>query len=344
MGCCGCSLFASTTTAAALGLVESIVGMAWNILAIVIIESHKNVTADALENHEDASETTVHPDYAEASQFPAHDVSAWDRLKITLSSKESLDKDHIFEIVVTALILNCFWFIASLTLTVGNAEKCKDMLKPWIVSTIVIVVADIAATVYFVVKAVRAIEDLRGMSIESIFVDNLYILCAVLFSRGGIITWVTNIALVIFVHQRIKELEYLRKKKLPFDSDIRITPYPLQSPYEAFEADSSPPGNDTFKPHIPPPDYEGPMGNGRSKRPTSFPLDYDTLQVSSASMGSSRSSTAKRPLSNIYDSRMDTHRNSMTAENVINHAYENRGFDLQSEAWTGIPRPTFKLR
>ncbi|XP_054714504.1 uncharacterized protein LOC129224119 [Uloborus diversus] len=339
MGCCGCSLATSTVTAVVLGLLESIIGLSWNILVIVVMSQKTNFN-ETFEDHFNLTTTT-----APEVEYSADDSSTsqeyyllWRNLNEKLKSDPQVQHEHIFEVVVAALVLNSLWLITTLGLAVGNAEKCRDMLKPWIGTTLIITVTDIAATVYFIIKAVKSEDE---MDVRTAFFTNLFVFCAVMFSRGGIVIWIINIALCVFVAQRVKELGSMKTKRMPFDSDFHIMPYSLNSPYAAFETETSSRNAKNFRPHTPPPDYEGP---GKHRRP-SFSSEPETMTLP-ISMTSSHGSLAQRPLSAgsyIYDDRVELqHRASCAAETVLHHAYENKGLVMDAEGWMGIPRPTLK--
>ncbi|XP_035227267.1 uncharacterized protein LOC118199495 [Stegodyphus dumicola] len=338
MGCCGCTLATSTVTAVVLGLLESILGLSWNILVIVVM-SHtdiddNNCTINKSVTSQNASEDYTTTPVPSTQDYNQEHGTHWDTLRYTLQSNSAVCQEHLFEIVITALVLNSFWLITTLGLAVGNAERCRDMLKPWIGTTVVITVTDIAATVYFIFGAIKSVE---SGDFEISFFDNLFVFCAVLFSRGGPIIWITNIALCVFVAQRVKEIEMLKNKRMPFDSDFM--PYSLNPPYDAYDTESSTRTTKDLHPPIPPPDYEGLAGK---KRRPSFSSDPETmtLPISMSSRGS------QRPLSQnsyLYDDRVEVqHRASCTAETVLHHAYENKGLVMDTDGWMGIPRPSLK--
>lgn len=341
MPCCGCSLSGLTVTAVVLGLLESILGMSWNILVITVIELHKS---NSTTNIDEIQVTTIQtpPEVTDLTQdyfFSGNvtDPLSWQLLKNMLTSEKALKQENILEIVITALVLNSLWLITTLGLAIGNAEQCRGMLKPWIGVTVIVTITDIAATIFFIFKIVK---DVDNIDIKTPF-TNLYVFFAVLCSRGAIIVWMVNIALCVFVAQRVKEIESLKKKSTLFDNDFRIAPFTLHSPYDTFENGNSyvkPPKN--FRPHTPPPDYEGLNGK---KRRSSFPSEYETVTLP-LSLTSSRTSMARRPLSQssyLYDDSVELqHRTSCAAETVVHHAYENKGLVMESEEWMGIPRPT----
>ncbi|GIY86849.1 uncharacterized protein CDAR_258131 [Caerostris darwini] len=344
MGCCGCTLATTAVTAVVFGLIESIYGLAWNILVIVIMS--QRVTNTTEENEELLSSTSNLSDVDyEAGEFYASikfcnmtSEELWKYLSDNLQSDEAV-KEHMLYVVVAALVLNAFWLITTLALAVGNAEKCKDMLKPWVVSTIVITITDIAATVYFIFKAVKTGDE---FDIRTSFFTNLFVFYAFMFSRGAIIIWIINIALCVFVAQRAQEIEIGKSKRGPFNTDFNIMPYSLNPPYDTFETESSTRTSKNYRPHTPPPDYEGP--NGKKRRP-SLSSEPETMTLP-LSMPSSRASLAHRPLSQssyLYDDRVELqHRASCAAETVLHHAYENKGLVMEGEGWMGIPRPTLK--
>ncbi|GFT30146.1 uncharacterized protein TNCV_3466281 [Trichonephila clavipes] len=252
----------------------------------------------------------------------------WNYLNDNLKSDLAIE-EHMFHVVIAALVLNAFWLITTLALAVGNAEKCKDMLKPWVAATIIITITDIAATVYFIFKAIKTGD---VMDYRTSFFVNLFVFYAVMFSRGGIVIWIINIALCVFVAQRAQEIE-VGKSKRPFNTDFNIMPYSLNPPYDTFETESSSRNSKHYRPHTPPPDYEGP--NGKKHR-LSLSSEPDTMTLP-LSMPSSRASLAQRPLSQssyLYDDRVELqHRASCAAETVLHHAYENKGLVLESEGW-----------
>ncbi|XP_015928151.1 uncharacterized protein [Parasteatoda tepidariorum] len=330
MGFCGCSLAASTVTAVVLGLVESIFGLSWNILVIVLMSYDPSNETSVVENDNSTEESFYH------SEDNVTDL--WTTLSDNIKSKKAVE-EHMFEIVIAALVLNAIWLITTLALAVGNAEKCRDMLKPWIGVTIIVTVTDIAATIFYIFKAVKddEIDD-----VGTAFFTHIHVFYAFMFSRGGPILWIINVALCVFVAQRVKEIEVGKNKRLPFGSDFHINPYSLSPPYDAFETQSSNHTSKTLRPHTPPPDYEGP--NGKKRRPSlSSEPETTTLPLSSAG---SKGSLARRPLSQssyLYDDRVELqHRASCAAETVLHHAYVNKGLVMESEGWMGIPRPTLK--
>lgn len=343
MGCCGCTLATSAVTAVVFGLIESIFGLSWNILVIVIMSQRiTNTTQDNASVVAPSGLSDV--DYIEGDFAPLYNFSdmtseeLWNYLNDNLKSDQAIE-EHMFHIIIAALVLNSFWLITTLALAVGNAEKCKDMLKPWVAATIIITITDIAATVYFVFKAIKTGEE---FDIRTSFFTNLFVFYAAMFSRGGIVIWIINIALCVFVAQRAQEIEVGKSKRMPYNSDFNIMPYSLNPPYDTFETESSSRNSKHYRPHTPPPDYEGP--NGKKRRP-SLSSEPDTMTLP-LSMPSSRASLAQRPLSQssyLYDDRVELqHRASCAAETVLHHAYENKGLVLESEGWMGIPRPTLK--
>lgn len=342
MGCCGCSLAASAVTAVVLGLLESLYGLSWNILVIVLMSQKvANVTKENITTVSPIAET----EYVDEDGLAVYNLDAsnasyselWDILTDNLKS-DLADEEHMYEIIIVALVLNSFWLITTLALAVGNAEKCRDMLRPWIGATLIITVTDIAATVLFIFKAIKTGET---MDFRASFFTNIYVFYAVMFSRGGIIMWIINIALCVYVAQRAHEIGS-GKSKRPFNSDFNIMPYSLNPPYDAFETESSTRTAKNFRPHTPPPDYEGP--NGKKRRPSNS-SEPETMTLP-LSMPSSRASLAQRPLSQssyLYDDRVELqHRASCAAETVLHHAYENKGLVMEGEGWMGIPRPTLK--
>lgn len=335
MGCCGCTLAGLTVTAVVLGLLESILGLSWNILVIVVMsqDSPVNETTMASEDLTNVTETTSNEtDYFVSMTSTVDYNTLWENLTQNLKTDPDVQYQHVFELVVTGLVLNALWLITTLGLAVGNAEKCRDMLKPWIATTVIITVTDIAATVYFIFGAIKREED---FDFQTSFFTNIDVFLAVMFSRGGFI-WIINIALCVFVAQRVKEIEVTKSKRMPFDSDFHIMAYP---PYDAYDTESSTRTSKNFRPHTPPPDYEA---NGKKRRP-SFSSENETMTLP-ISMASSR--TSNRPLSQnsyLYDDRVELqHRASCAAETVL-HAYENKGLVMETEGWMGIPRPTLKM-
>ncbi|GFQ96062.1 uncharacterized protein TNCT_264681, partial [Trichonephila clavata] len=259
MGCCGCTLATTAVTAVVFGLIESIFGLSWNILVIVIMS--QRITNSTQENASVAASSSLSDvDYIEADFAPLYNFSdmtseeLWNYLNDNLKSDQAIE-EHMFHVVIAALVLNAFWLITTLALAVGNAEKCKDMLKPWVAATIIITITDIAATVYFIFKAIKTGDQ---MDFRTSFFVNLFVFYAVMFSRGGIVIWIINIALCVFVAQRAQEIEVGKSKRMPFNTDFNIMPYSLNPPYDTFETESSSRNSKHYRPHTPPPDYEGP--------------------------------------------------------------------------------------
>ncbi|CAL1263309.1 unnamed protein product [Larinioides sclopetarius] len=344
MGCCGCTLATTAVTAVVFGLIESIYGLTWNILVIVIMSQRISNSTDENEVG-NTTPALSDVDYIEGEFAPLYNASdmtseeLWDYLSENLKSDQAVE-EHMLHIVIAALVLNSFWLITTLALAVGNAEKCKDMLKPWVASTIVITITDIAATVYFIFKAIKTGE---VFEIRTSFFTNLFVFYAFMFSRGFIVIWIINVALCVFVAQRAQEIEVGKSKRMPFNSDFNIMPYSLNPPYDAFETESSTRTSKNYRPHTPPPDYEGP--NSKKRRP-SLSSEPETMTLP-LSMPSSRASLAQRPLSQssyLYDDRVELqHRASCAAETVLHHAYENKGLVMEGEGWMGIPRPQLKM-
>ncbi|XP_067141711.1 uncharacterized protein [Centruroides vittatus] len=123
MGCFRCSSRFCVNLAGVITIIESVLGITWNIFAIVIIRK----------------------------PYLSFGYEILDKIVEDFSSVE--DKIIVYRLLLFSAILNGVWCAASVFLLIGNKLKSICLITQWIITMTLVFLGNASATIYFGYKA-----------------------------------------------------------------------------------------------------------------------------------------------------------------------------------------------
>lgn len=241
MGCCGCSLVSSTTSAGIYSIILSTVTLCLGTLAMIMMTEHDTDT----------------------SNEPSS-------LKTSFQFLETDSNVHI-PLLIVSLSLDVLWLLTSILLLVGNKFNKignKLLLIPWILVALVVILFDTGCGSYYSFRLFAVMEE-YGYSVIQRW-SALIFLCFY-YGRGGIFFLCAHVSFIVFVIRRYKEIS---RSGLTVRMGPALQPLPYTNSYQAY-----PSGPSQYNYHSIQQDssvlYDERLSVSPNQRPPTPPPDYD---------------------------------------------------------------------
>ncbi|XP_054158826.1 uncharacterized protein DDB_G0283357-like [Oppia nitens] len=188
MGCCGCTLFASTITAGVLTILDCLGYLAFDAFVLSLL-THKNE--------------------------PSIDTDDFTNTILSFYKINGDTKTILIALVAIKLAIRAIWFISAIVLFIGNSKELSKCLKFWQIITTIRIIYSIGVCVYVCVKFADDLKEISDKGIDElqgkpIFAELIVIIDFIEF--GGPIWWIILLALIIYVYQRDREINNQKRQ------------------------------------------------------------------------------------------------------------------------------------
>ncbi|XP_067125723.1 uncharacterized protein [Centruroides vittatus] len=173
-----CTLYYSANIAGIFGILEAIGGLSWNIWILVLFNKI----------------------YVEDREWMQRRNYTYEHNEFIDHFRNIPERKGVYSLIIFSTVLHSFWLISSVMLLIGNMIYSKVMLSQWIPVTLMMILTDVLASIYFTLRL--------GAFLENNSVDDnpAPILLAVFFSRCCLLFVFLNAFLVHYVCRRCLQM------------------------------------------------------------------------------------------------------------------------------------------